>query len=646
MPLHWIERRQPFTAPPLGTLSAGAATADITPTIGLPMAGYSTQGQVATGVIGRLFARALYLEDADGERVALVALDLMSASRYLLEAVASRTSAFGVGTDRLVLAGTHTHTGPGWFYGNSLYDEFACVEAGFDEGLATWMAARIAEAVDVARGRARPARVGFGTRACWGVSRNRSKPAFDCNPTALSWNSGPFPGANAPGGLFPEQRAVDPRVRTLAAFDRGSGAPIGVFATFSCHSTATGACLRSYSSDWPGFASRTARWALARRWGGDAVVGVALSAAGDVNALRTGLADPEPVGLDLARRVGVRVGDTIAAAVEDAAATASESVRIECRYDEPPTSGRSGPPPAPGTRLADRWYFGAPTIGGSEESRTPFYRAGLVREGMRGDDFAPDDPQYPKARALGPAFDLVRATLGLCASPVFPLHVVRIGGLLIGTVPGEPTGHAAFALEKALLEAVRPEAAFIVGYAGDYVGYITTPEEYDAQHYEGASTIFGRPTLPHLVARLVALATAPTTCAPSAGPIAFRAGRPRTRFVAADCGGVADPRPGVTSCGERISVHWQMGADFNLLFASGWVVRVERRGADGSWSPLSHMGRDFDDVHHSIGVHRVDSTTWAADFSLPEGSGDLAGLRVRGAPRDGFPGFVAALGPS
>ena len=508
MPRTYVERRAPFTPPALGTLSAGAAIVDVTPALGLPMAGYSTQGRIASGVVGRLFARALFLEDADGERVALVTLDLMSASRYLLEAVASRTASFGIGTDRLVLAGTHTHTGPGWFYGNSLYDDFACAEAGFDEGFASWVAARIAGAVERAGRSARPARVGVGMRPCWGVSRNRSLAAFQANPSAPSWNDAPFPGADAPAGLSPDQRAVDPRVRVLAAFDRATGAP---------------------------------------------------------------------------------------------------------------------------------------TIGGSEESRTILYRSGLVREGMRGNDFAPGDPQYPKVKALGPGMDVLRAVLGLTASPVFPLHVVRIGSLLIATVPGEPTGHAAYAIEQALESATGATSAWVVGYAGDYSGYLTTPEEYDAQHYEGASTIFGRPTVPHLTARLVALATGTPAGPPAVGPIGFHVGRRRARFVAADCCGPSDPATTASRAGDRISVRWTMAPNSNVLFASGFIVRVERRDALGSWVPLEHMGREFDDVHHAIGIHRIDPTTWSAEFTLPETLGISDPLRVRGAPRDQFPGFVVVL---
>ena len=32
-------------------------------------------------------------------------------------------------------------------------------------------------------------------------------------------------------------------------------------------------------------------------------------------------------------------------------------------------------------------------------------------------------------------------------------------------------------------------SATVIGFAGDYCGYWVTPEEYDAQMYEGASTL-------------------------------------------------------------------------------------------------------------------------------------------------------------
>src|SRR5438105_2586945 len=72
-------------------LTAGAATADITPPRGCPMAGYySARG--AEGTHDPLFARALVFEK-DGTRAALVTLDLIGTTRGLVEETRKRVEA-------------------------------------------------------------------------------------------------------------------------------------------------------------------------------------------------------------------------------------------------------------------------------------------------------------------------------------------------------------------------------------------------------------------------------------------------------------------------------------------------------------------------------------------------------------------------
>ncbi len=45
----------------------------------------------------------------------------------------------------------------------------------------------------------------------------------------------------------------------------------------------------------------------------------------------------------------------------------------------------------------------------------------------------------------------------------------------------------------------------ISGLANDFIQYFVTPEEYDRQHYEGGSTLFGRATSVFVEERLIAL---------------------------------------------------------------------------------------------------------------------------------------------
>lgn len=205
-------RTPPLPPSPTGRFRAGAASVDVTPAWGLAMAGYATEGERAWGFQGRLRARALYFEDARGERAAVVAADLHAASRYLLERVALETApACGISVDRLLLAGTHTHTAPGNFYGNTLFDSTAQRSMGFDQGYADWVSGRIAAAVKRAASAARPATVGFGTRTLWGVSRNRSLTPFLANDA----------GTAVPAGI--RSLAGNPRVGRRSVASRGAG---------------------------------------------------------------------------------------------------------------------------------------------------------------------------------------------------------------------------------------------------------------------------------------------------------------------------------------------------------------------------------------------------------------------------------------
>ena len=43
-----------------------------------------------------------------------------------------------------------------------------------------------------------------------------------------------------------------------------------------------------------------------------------------------------------------------------------------------------------------------------------------------------------------------------------------------------------------LAEAFQPARVLLLGLANEYVYYFCTPEEFDAQHYEGSCTLYGQ----------------------------------------------------------------------------------------------------------------------------------------------------------
>ncbi|XP_063992674.1 neutral ceramidase [Diachasmimorpha longicaudata] len=79
-------------------------------------------------------------------------------------------------------------------------------------------------------------------------------------------------------------------------------------------------------------------------------------------------------------------------------------------------------------------------------------------------------------------------------------HLVAIGNFLIAGVPGEFTTMSGRRMRETIASTVMESThvkpiVVIAGLCNTYSDYIATPEEYEIQRYEGASTIFGPHTL-------------------------------------------------------------------------------------------------------------------------------------------------------
>jgi sugar phosphate isomerase/epimerase len=97
---------------------------------------------------------------------------------------------------------------------------------------------------------------------------------------------------------------------------------------------------------------------------------------------------------------------------------------------------------------------------------------------------APVDPHGYKIPSAGGGADVPNAV---------PLFAVRIGGRILVSVPGEMSAGMGRRVREAVRDATGVPAT-IAGLANEYLSYFVTPEEYDQQHYEGASTLYGRAT--------------------------------------------------------------------------------------------------------------------------------------------------------
>ena len=81
-----------------------------------------------------------------------------------------------------------------------------------------------------------------------------------------------------------------------------------------------------------------------------------------------------------------------------------------------------------------------------------------------------------------------------------PVQLLRIGRLYLIGIPGEVTITAGLRMRREVAAVVGAELddVLVAGYSNAYIHYVTTPEEYDEQRYEGGSTLFGRWEAPAL----------------------------------------------------------------------------------------------------------------------------------------------------
>ncbi len=145
---------------------AGAASIKITPDRRMEMAGYASRKEPAEGTEQELFAKALVIEDARGQRVVFVTLDLIGVLHTLRQSIAQQLlEKHALPEHCLVMNASHTHCGPS--YGNEdAKDYFAALET------------KIVGVVEQALQRLEPCTLSYSSARC-GFAMNRRTPSTE-----------------------------------------------------------------------------------------------------------------------------------------------------------------------------------------------------------------------------------------------------------------------------------------------------------------------------------------------------------------------------------------------------------------------------------------------------------------------------------
>jgi neutral ceramidase len=564
-------------------LRAGAGRADITPPTGYYLQGWVRSDSAAEGQHTRLYARAIVLERG-GRKLALVAVDLGFFTNGLIADATERLANRGFSVRNVIVSASHTHSGPGGFANFSGFNTVAPTSTTptefelapqADPQLYSFLVRRLAIAIRRADSDLAPAAAAWGHARLVGVTQNRSIEAHLGNHGIFR----EFGQGSVELDPLGYPHTIDPEVNVLRVDKLGQGrsVPIGIWSTFSNHGTVVKHTFPYYDADHHGAAARVAE-ARIRRLGGvprtqEVVNAYGNSTEGDMTA---GLEHTGPAG---AHEVGRREALAMLRAWRRAGPRLDRTPALDWRWTRECFCGRM----TSAGRVDDTAAVGLPFLTGSDEHRGPLYDdTGLIFEGRRNP--VSTGPQGNKIVAITNFFNGFPTAVSLTAA--------RIGDAAIVTAPGEMTSGMGRRLRSAALRAARGSGVrrvVISGLANDFVHYLTSPREYDRQHYEGGITLYGRASSVFIEERLAALVRRMKRGRPAPAPDPFD---PRNGVVddeppygrGADRGRALE-QPATTRRLGHAEFRWDGGARGLDRPLDRAFVAIQRRTGRG-WHPV------------------------------------------------------------
>jgi neutral ceramidase len=406
---------------------------------------------------------------------------------------------------------------------------------------------------------------------------------------------------------------IDPNVNVLRVDKQigGRDVPVGMWSTFANHGTVNKFQFNYYNEDHHGAATHVVEQRIRQLGsvpaGQDVVNAYGNSDEGDISA---GLHRSGPAAADF---VGTVEADAFMRAWRQAGQSMSSSPALDWRWTRMCWCGQD----TPEGPVADRGAFGLAEFTGSEEGRGPLFD--ITRIPFEGDHLPV---------GAGPQGDKEQAPIPLDVPTAVPLMALRIGDRMVLSVPGEMTedmGRRVRAAVQKVSAGAGISDAVISGLANEYADYFTTPEEYDAQHYEGAATIYGRTSSLALQDVLTELAGDVVSGRPGPAPYSYDP----VNGIGGDAGAAPFPT-GATSAtvniqpaptAERLghpSFTWQGGQRGYDRPLDRAFVEVQRQTGAGAWTTVdSDLGLN---ILWYVNEHGVYYTHWEAPLGAPTGS--------------------------
>lgn len=501
--------------------NVGVGIADITgPAAQVDMMGYGKPGQTTDGIHLRQFSRAFIITDPDPPqaRVVYVSADACTMSQAVKHQVIKelKRNYSSLYTERNVcISGTNTHSGPGGYHQYLLNDitSFGFVNETFEA-----LVQGIVLSIHRAHANIQPANIYVNRGDLLSSNINRSPTAYLKNPE---------------NERKQYSYSVDKTMTVLKIVDANQN-PIGVLSWFAVHGTSMNNTNRLISSDNKGYAALLFEQMMnkgALPGKGPFVAAFGSSNEGDVSpniygahCLDSGkpcdiihstchgmneLCVASGPGKDMFESTKIIAESQFQKALQlFNAATEPLSGPVDFRHTYTDMSQQkiklSNNSTVKTCKPAMGYSFGAGTTDGPgafdfrQASNSTSLVWDVARDFLRDPSREQRDCQKPKPILL----DTGEIHQPYDWQPhIVDTQMLRIGRLVIIAVPAEFTTMSGRRTRQAVESTLAKEGfpvtplSVIAGLANDDAGSVTTFEEYQAQRYEGASTVFGPYTL-------------------------------------------------------------------------------------------------------------------------------------------------------
>lgn len=486
--------------------------------------GYAVPSQRGTGIHQRLRARAFYFGDntdsSSNKQLLFISVDGgMGSDLVKMRVVDNLVAKYGdmYSVDNVCITGTHTHSGPAGFLQYALFQitSWGFVQETFD----AWVNG-ITEAAIMAHESARPGHIKIAQGTLYDSNINRSPTSYELNPED---EKAQYPDGN-----------TDKTMTLIHLLDENEKT-IGLVNWFAVHATSMNNTNTLISGDNKGYAS----YLMEKELNNGALPGmgpiVAAFASSNLGDISPNTAGPKCIdtGLPCDGSTSTCNGkcQNCIAFGPGTNGDMFESTQIIGANQYNKAKELLDGPKADITGSIDyrHTFIDMPNLKVklNDSSEVQLCSPAMGYSFAAGTTDGPGMMNFTQGTTSGnPFWDKVRDFLSTpteeeiaCQAPkpilfntgdmdqpypwdphVLPVQLFKIGNLFIANPPAEFTTMAGRRLRKAIQDTIRasnlvaPDETIYVtisGLANSYSSYVTTFEEYQAQRYEAASTIFG-----------------------------------------------------------------------------------------------------------------------------------------------------------